>query len=141
MQRKAIIHNRHLFPPCLSFFSWKQPDLCQLWRSAGSRGDLQPNQHFLQLADSWILPGQRNSQRRGCREAHPWGGGVGAASEQGRSSGMGQTEAHPALWSSSQAPAAGECHCCEFILNIMIHCSAWENFVSGKHDIRVQLGE
>lgn len=29
------------------FFSLKQPDLWQLWRSAGSRGDLQPYQHLL----------------------------------------------------------------------------------------------
>lgn len=28
-----------------------------------------------------------------------------------------------------------------FILNIMINYSTWENFVSGKYDIRVQLGE
>lgn len=51
MQHKLIIHNSHLFPAWLSFLSLKQPDLCQLWRSAGGRGDLQPCQHFLQLTD------------------------------------------------------------------------------------------
>lgn len=76
------------------------------------------------------------------------------ASEHEKTSGSlerGQVEAHPAAagrgarQSSPRAPAAespGECHCCSvFILNIMIHYSTWENFVSGKHDIRVQLGE
>lgn len=47
--------------------------------------------------------------------------------------------------SSPRAPAAdsaGEHHPRSvFIFNIMIHYSAWQNFFSGKHDIRVQLGE
>lgn len=155
-----------------SFFSLKQADLWQLWRSAGSKGDLQPYQHLLLPSHSSCIRQAHgsyrrrgwwwwNSQRRGCREALPmahtlWRRRVGCLPASGHkktlgSLGRGQVEAHPAAagrgawWSSSQAPAAerpGECHCCSvFILNIMIHYSTWENFVSGKHDIRVQLGE